>query len=171
MKKNSISNSISLILKPRFTQILAAISLLSVVACSTIAEKVIEKPAVALKSVQVTDASSKGATLVFGVQVENPNSFALKVDALQYDVEIGGKLVSSGQLESAAHVPANERAVVEIPVPVQFADLFSSALSFLQSGASQYRVKGSARFGLLSVPFDRSGELSFTKPGREDLSE
>lgn len=142
---------------------IGSVSISSVVGCSAIAKKIIEKPKVALERVHVRDVGSAGATVVFGVQVENPNRFSIKVDALRYDVEIDGKVVSSGSLDAPAEVPAKQTSIVDIPVPIQYGDLFSSVLGFIQNGASAYRIKGAAAFGMLEVPFEKSGELNFRK--------
>ena len=131
--------------------------------CSFIAKKVIEKPKVDLASVNLRDAHATGATVVFGVKVENPNSFALRVDSLKYDVEIGGKAFSSGKLEKPAEVGGKGTAVIDVPVPVRYADVFASLLEFVQKGTSSYRVKGTAAFGVLEIPFDEKGDLKFTE--------
>lgn len=127
--------------------------------CSAIGKQLIEKPKVSLKSVNLKEVGAQGATVVFGIEVDNPNSIALKVDALRYDVEIGGKALASGRLEEAASVPAKDKAVVLVPVPVKYADVFSSLGSFLSDGKSQYRVRGEATFGIFDIPFDQTGEL------------
>ena len=61
--------------------------------CASVAEKLIEKPKVSLSSIALKDVTQNGATVVFGVGVENPNAFALRLDALKYDLEIGGKAI------------------------------------------------------------------------------
>jgi beta-carotene 3-hydroxylase len=127
--------------------------------CTALAKKIIQEPKVTLAHVGVKDVGLNGATLLVGVQVDNPNPFNLRVDALRYDVELGGKLLSSSELPGAADVPAHGTQIVEIPVPVKFQDLYASALDFFSKSSSSYRIKGEARFGLLKVPFDQSGDL------------
>lgn len=127
--------------------------------CTAFARKIIQEPKVTLAHVGIKDVGLNGATLLVGVQVDNPNPFSLRVDALRYDVEIGGKLLSSSELPGAATVPAHGIQIVEIPVPIKFQDLFASALDFFSKSSSSYRIKGEARFGLLKVPFDQAGDL------------
>lgn len=127
--------------------------------CSFIGKKLIEKPKVQLQRVDVRDVGATGATVVFGVQVENPNSTALKVDSLRYDVEIGGKPFSSGRLPQGAEVPANGKVSLDIPVPVRYTDVFASLVGLLADGTSTYRLKGEAVFGLFTIPFEKSGEF------------
>jgi LEA14-like dessication related protein len=127
--------------------------------CTELAKKVIQEPKVTLAHVGIKDIGVNGATLLVGVQVDNPNPFNLRVDSLKYDVELGGKLLTSSELPGAAEVAGHGTQVIEIPVPVKFQDLFSSALDFLAKSSSSYRIKGEARFGLLAVPFDKTGDL------------
>jgi LEA14-like dessication related protein len=128
-------------------------------ACSLLLKQVLEKPKVALETVDVREVGPAGATVVFNVRVENPNPVGITVDALKYDIEIAGKLLSSGQLEKPAQVPAKEKVLVGIPVSVKYSDVLNSVMSFLSSGLSTYRVKGEAAIGLFSIPFDQKGEF------------
>lgn len=123
------------------------------------ADKILEKPRISLRSLKVMEPNASGATLVFGVLVENPNGIALHVDELIYDLEVAGRQLSSGKLAEGASVPAKNTAVVEIPVSVRYADLFTSLIQLLDEAKSPYRIKGSARVGPFQIPFDQAGEV------------
>lgn len=128
-------------------------------ACSSVAERLIEKPKIALSSVALKDVTANGAVVVFGVEVDNPNSFTLRLDALRYDLEIGGKAIGSGKIDQPAEVAGHSKGVVPVPVPIKFQDIFSSFSELMSKTTSDYRVRGEAQFGLLSIPFDEKGEL------------
>lgn len=130
--------------------------------CSSFS-KMIEKPKVTLDNLKVQDPTLTGATLVFGLMVDNPNAVALQVDELIYDLEISGRALSSGRLAEGAKVPAREKAIVEIPVAVKYSDLFESVIGLLKNQSSPYRIKGSARIGPFSIPFDKTGEVKLSK--------
>lgn len=127
--------------------------------CASVAQQIIKEPKVAFSNIGIQDIGVNGATVMVGIQVENPNAFALTVDALKYDLEIGGKALSSGKIPEALTVAGGSTKVIAIPVPVKFQDLFSSVFDFVQKTSSNYRVKGEARFGLLTIPFDKTGDL------------
>lgn len=129
--------------------------------CASIAEQIIKEPKVNLSRVNVKDVTAQGATVLFGVEVDNPNAFALKVDSLRYDIEIGGKALTSGRIEQAAEVQANAKSIVDIPVPVKFSEIFSSVMDLVSSGSKPFRVRGEAKFGLFTLPFDKTGEIKF----------
>lgn len=143
--------------------LLATFMLLAIVgcssSCSSVAEKLVEKPKVALSSIALKDVSTNGATVVFGVEVDNPNAFALRLDALRYDLEVGEKQIGSGRIEKAAEIAGRSKGIVDVPVPVKFQDLFSSISDFMQKTTSNYRVRGEAQFGLITIPFDEKGDL------------
>lgn len=131
--------------------------------CTTFRKKV-EKPKVQLHSVGLKNLEKQGATLLVGIEVENPNDFELRVDRLSYEAEIEGRPVAAGTLDESVGVPAKGKSVVEIPVAVNYGDLFGSIIDFVSrigqnEKKTRYRVKGSARVGLFDIPFDEQGEL------------
>lgn len=142
-----------------FRVLLALSCLFTFARCSSLARQLIQEPKIELSRVGIKDVGVNGATILIGVQVENPNPFVLRIDALKYDLEIGGKLLSSGEIPDAIQVAGKTTSVVDIPVAVKFQDLFSSMMDFFQKSATSYRVKGEARSGLLTVPFDKTGEM------------
>jgi LEA14-like dessication related protein len=127
--------------------------------CASVTETIVERPKVGLDWVRVNNVRAEGATVVFGVKVDNPNSFPIKLDALRYDVEIGGRSMGSASLAHGVRIPASDSGMIEVPVPVKYKDLFSSVMEFMKSRTSTYRVKGEAMFGFFTVPFDSAGDF------------
>lgn len=140
----------------------AGVASLSASGCASLSA-LVETPKVDLESLKVQDPTADGATLVFGLMVENPNPVALEVNELVYDLEISGRALTSGRLANGARVPANEKAVIEVPVAVKYSDLFASVLHLLKNQTSPYRLKGAARIGPFEIPFDKSGEVKLPK--------
>jgi len=150
-----------------YLQILAFALLVSTVtgftACSTIGSFFVEKPKVTLDHIGLKEVSALGATVLFAIQVENPNGFALKVDSVHYDAEVGGRPMSAGAIQNIAAVPAHGKAIIELPVPIKYLDVFTSLLDFVQSRSTTYHVKGDATFGVVTVPFEQKGEFKLDK--------
>ncbi len=132
---------------------------LALAGCSSLAKSIIQEPKVSLAHVNIQKVDMKGATIGIGVAVENPNPFALRLDALKYKLDVGGKQITESQLTEGAEVRGHQTQVIEIPVPVKFQDLYSSVLDFMQKTTSEYRITGEARFGLLTIPFDKTGDM------------
>jgi hypothetical protein len=61
----------------------------------------IEKPAVSLRNVEVTDVDLDGQTFVLDFDVVNPNPFPLPIRSLSFGVELEGLRLASGEAECA----------------------------------------------------------------------
>ena len=131
--------------------------------CAALANKIVKDPKVTLEHVYVTNLELTGATVNFDIQVQNPNSFPLEVDSVKYSVELGGKDLGSHALPNGAKVEGKTTKTINIPYPFKYKDVFPSVVDFLKSGTSTYKLKGEAKLGPLSLPFDKSGELHFKK--------
>ena len=127
--------------------------------CALAAKQFVEKPTVKLKDVGIKNLTADGATLLFEVSVNNPNPYPINISALSYNVEVDKRAVGAGELENPAQVAANGTSVVPIPVAIKYSDLLSSVTDLFRKKASPYRIKGSARFGLFSLPFEYTGEV------------
>lgn len=145
------------------TRMTVLVSLLLVSSACTSFSKLVEQPKVNLETLTLQSPTAEGATLVFGLMVENPNPVAIAVDELVYELEVAGRSLTSGKLENGAKVPARDKTIVEIPVAVKYSDLFSSVIQLLKNQASPYRLKGTARIGPFKIPFDKAGEVKIPK--------
>lgn len=141
-----------------FLSILTLALAFSTVGCGLL-DKVVEKPKVTLDNVGLKEITGSGATVIFGVKVDNPNPFSIQVDKLDYNLEIGGKPFSKGLIETPSKVAANGSSVINIPVAVRYSDLFSSIADLVSKGSRPYRIFGNAQLSLFNIPFDHKGEL------------
>ena len=132
----------------------------TLLSCVSLA-RIDKEPVVRMESLAIASPDAQGATLIFGLEVDNPNSVALEVDAVDYQLEIEGVPFAAGALEKPASVPAKGKAIVQVPVRLRYQDAFRSILDFIQTGSRKYRIKGSAKFGFFRIPFDKSGEVNF----------
>jgi LEA14-like dessication related protein len=131
-------------------------------ACETIQQlKDMKEPKVELENVDIKDAGIASATLVFALKVDNPNPFELKVDGLDYQVDVSGSPLTSGVVNNPLAVGAKTASVIALPITVKYSDLFDSVTALLTNKQAPYRIKGAARIGVLSIPFEESGELAF----------
>lgn len=122
-----------------------------------------KKPSAKLDTVNVEKVDMKGAKLLFKVEVENPNDFPLKVDSVKYQIEIDGRKMSTESIDTPSEVAAKSKSIVQLPLTVQFADIFTSIGDFLRNESTTYRLKGSARVGIFSLPFDEAGEFKLSE--------
>lgn len=127
--------------------------------CESLVESVLEKPQVQFHSVSVRDLTKDGATAVIAIDVLNPNAIQLTVDQLNYSLEIGGREVARAQVREFAKLEAKAKSRVEIPVPFQYSQVFTSVFDLVSKGSAAYKVRGEARVGIFSLPFDHGGEV------------
>lgn len=133
---------------------------MSLMGCQTFIESILEKPKVDFHSVSVRDANKDGATAVIALDVNNPNSISLTVDQLDYALSIGGREVAKAEVANIAKLAPDATTRVEIPVPFKYNEIFSSVLELISRGTAAYKVTGSARVGLFTLPFDHGGDLN-----------
>lgn len=143
----------------RAFRILVAVSFLLVAGCGTLAERIIRKPEVEIGRVYSKDATLTGSTVVFVLNLKNPNAFDLPLSSLDYEVVLGGEEFARGTLDRGVNLPANGQTAVEVPLSVEYAKVASGVLQALSGRPVAYVVKGHAGFSALTVPFEEKGEL------------
>ncbi|MGZ3769731.1 MAG: LEA type 2 family protein [Bdellovibrio sp.] len=135
------------------------IFLFSLIGCSSVKLLFGEKPTAELREVQLMDASFSGGTLLFIVNVANPNSFDLVVDEIDYKVFLSGKELSEAKIEKPFAIPAKGNKNIEMPLPIKFGDLFEHLSHAFASRALDYRIEGNVKLGFTKIPFSKEGKL------------
>ncbi|WP_291516671.1 LEA type 2 family protein [Bdellovibrio sp. ArHS] len=118
-----------------------------------------EKPEAKLQSVYAKDTNLSGTTLVFVVNVQNPNRFAIEVEEVAYKVYIGDKQLTTAKTNSAIKIPAAQDANIELPLPVKYGDLMGHLGSILTQGELPYKIEGDAKFSFATIPFTKEGKV------------
>jgi LEA14-like dessication related protein len=97
-----------------------------------------------------------------GLQVDNPNDFDLKIEALEFELELNGRPFAKGQSPAATLIPASSSAMLRVDALMQSGDLIQQ-LKTLSGEAWKagvpYRLKGRVRTDRSSrwLPFDHTG--------------
>lgn len=138
---------------------LILVCLLSVTSSCGILNKDIAKPKAQVMDVVVDSFDSEKLALVFDVQVYNPNDFELKISSLDYKVQISGRQLTEGKMNSGLKLPANGNVLLKVPLNFRLSDLFASISEVLSKRSAPYTFTGSANIGLFKIPFDKTGEL------------
>ena len=127
----------------------------------------LEKPTFTLKEVSVTRLSFSEIHLLFGIEVQNPNSFDLVLRALEYQVYLNDREVGKGRLQEEVLIAKASSTLVAIPLQTDFKSL-GDPLSFILAGKDlKYRIEGAAvvkaSLGTATIPFSKSGEVKIKK--------
>ncbi|WII71477.1 LEA type 2 family protein [Bdellovibrio sp. 22V] len=127
--------------------------------CSHFASRFLEKPEVELQSVFAKDTSFIGTTLVFVVNVKNPNNQDINVKEIAYKIFVADKELTEAKTEKPIHVPAKKDANIEIPLPLKYDSLLSHLGNALMAGEIGYRIEGDAKLSFMTIPFSESGKV------------
>ena len=132
---------------------------------------VIASPSVRLESVELQKLDFYGQTFLLGFSLHNPNSFALPVGNVRYEVRLDNERFAGG--ETRTGFVAAPDAITHFSISVKL-DLVQSTSGFntlIESGFErtvQYELEGSLGIDLRSVrplPFARSGRVRLGSGG------
>ena len=105
---------------------------------------------------------------LFGVEVQNPNTFDLKLRALDYTVYFNDQEVGKGK-DGSGSADCEVRAD-PCPGPLQadFRSLGNPLREILAGKDLRYKIEGAAivkaALGSATIPFSKSGEVKIKKP-------
>ena len=126
-----------------------------------------EKPTFSLKEVAVTSISLKEINFLFGIEVENPNPFDLKLRGLEYKAYLADQEVGNGRLEKEVLIAKSSSTLVQIPLQTDLKSLSNPLGLFLSGKDLRYKIEGAAvitaRLGTTTLPFSKSGEINLRK--------
>lgn len=117
--------------------------------------------------VRVADVDIKSLGLLeqrfdVSLKVDNPNDFDLKIEGLEFDLEVNGRPFAKGGSQDAALIPAASGAVLHVEAVTRSRDLVGQLKALppqaLEDGIP-YRIEG-------RVKTDRTGWLPFRHEGR-----
>jgi LEA14-like dessication related protein len=124
-------------------------------------------PKVSIGSIGLNSIGNSGAKLelLISLQVENPNSFALLLDQLAYDLELDGRRVGGTRLNQQWQIEENGMGTLRLPISLDFLQLGNSLYSALLNGGKlDYHLIGAMAggspnpaFGRFNLPLEESG--------------
>lgn len=140
----------------------AASLLLMLGGCATLQNQ-IKEPEVTLGDARITAMSLADAQLAFDVDVKNPNSFGVSMKGLSYKLQLQDKQLFDGALSERMQIDANGRSRVTLPFTLRYEDIYGTLLALRDNKELHYTISGEADFGLISLPYSKSGTFSLPK--------
>lgn len=122
----------------------------------------------------VADVTLESATLfeqkyVVRLRIQNPNSFALPLEGLDYSLAINDQPFATGVCAAPVTVPAYGTEVVDVDAYSSLVEILRQFLALGRGDPQKlsYRLKGHVRLKspALKVPFEQVGEISLA-PGK-----
>jgi len=125
------------------------------------------RPSISLQGVGIDRMSLSGAELVLRLAVDNPNTFGVTLERLDYSFAINGQRWAAGDYAESVRIGAEAQTVLALPVSVRFANMGASAYELLQGNARvDYRFEanlagkaGLQGFGAFELPLEQSGRV------------
>ena len=126
-----------------------------------------EKPTFTVKEIAITHISLKEANFLFGIEVQNPNPFDLKLRGLEYKAYLDDQEVGNGRLEKEVLIAKSSSTLIQIRLQTDFKSLGNPLGLFLSGRDLRYKIEGAAivkaKLGTTTLPFSKSGEINIRK--------
>lgn len=128
----------------------------------------LKTPSISLEDFSVSDINLNSADINLKLRFDNPNSFGIDVNALNYNLIVNGDRWADGTALKGATIRQSGATILNIPISVNISTMGMSAYRLLTGGESfDYEIRGgfdlNARHELLgqtTFDFLRSGNLS-----------
>lgn len=134
---------------------------LGLVACSGLPFNA-KPPKVSVAEVDIKSLGLFEQQFDVGLRVSNPNEFDLKIEALEFELELNGRAFAKGLSRASALIPATSSTVMRVDAVTQSKNLIQQIKTLpaeiLKEGMP-YRIKGRVKTDQSSswIPFDQKG--------------
>ena len=127
----------------------------------------LKQPTFVLKEVSITRFSLAEVHFLFGIEVQNPNSFDLNLVALEYTVYFNEREVGKGRIDKETQIATGSSTLVQVPLQTDFKNLGDPLRLVLGGQDLKYKIEGAAvikaSLGSRTYPFSKSGEIKIKK--------
>ncbi len=145
--------------------LLLIVSGLILVNCAAIQELAkASKPDVKLQNIRFVNLTFEEVDFAFDLNITNPNAFAVSMAGFDYDFQIDGASFIKGQKGDELVVDAAGESQIEIPLSLNFSDLYKTFTSMQNQDSSKYSFKSTLYFNLpvvgrTPIPVSKSGQI------------
>ncbi len=158
--KNSINKNYLLLLLSGL--ILILMQLFGCAALQQIAN--VQKPTVDVQNMRLTGMSFDALDLAFDLKITNPNAFSASLSGFDYDFQIADASFLKGTQEKQLTLQANGVSTLEIPLTLNFKDLYNTFQALKNQDSSAYKLVCGLSFNLpvlgpTRIPVSKSGNL------------
>ncbi|HHC73503.1 MAG TPA: hypothetical protein ENK78_00320 [Thiothrix sp.] len=119
----------------------------------------IQKPKISVRHAEISRISFKESTAMFTIRVDNPNSFPIYLNGVDYGMSLNGNLVAEGSYNSKTTIPAHKSKRLEMPIKIRLTEIFGLVPSFIRQGQVRYTLEGTVKTPILNLPFHQVGGL------------
>ena len=139
--------------------------------CATLAQALqvpFKQPTATFQKLHLRDASLESITLDFEFMVSNPNDVAIKLNTLEYALDVDSKSLAKGTSDKPLELVASGAAPVRLPLTVTYSDLVDNVLMLFSSKetvpyALNVAFGLATPIGTVSIPLEDKGEVPLPK--------
>jgi LEA14-like dessication related protein len=144
--------------------VLALTASLVLSSCAYLTQDLLKDPEVNVIDFKVTNVTLEDVSVAVKMNIKNPNAIPLKLDEVSYSLKFSGNNVTEGNFKDGVNIPASGQNDVTVPVKFKYSSVSNVISSLLNNTFSKdYELTGTAKLGIFSIPFNKKGEVKFTK--------
>lgn len=128
---------------------MATVLVVILAGCATLQESMPVKPEASIQGVQVAGLTTQSVDLLVNLAVNNPNAFSLNASGFDMDLKVeGNSLAKVSQLEQGISLPAKGVANTQVPLTLNFNDLYQAVSAVKGKDEFAYAVDAGISFNL-----------------------
>lgn len=132
-----------------------------VLVCLGLGACAVQRPTVDLHDVRLKGLSFSRVDVALDVSVQNPNTFALPIKGLDWELDLYGDEFAVGRASVGERIPAQGSSRIAVPLSIPYDRALSSAIKLLKGRDIAYELLGSLTFdtpiGDLPIAFTHRG--------------
>jgi LEA14-like dessication related protein len=132
----------------------------------------VEKPEIAVKSVNIAGIDREGVEMDFLLAVTNPNSYIIKLTGCQYNMLVSDLPLAHGENRDVYEFKGNTTTDIRLPVRITFHDLLEILKRRPDPEHIPYRLSVGldlhTPFGAIAIPVDKNGTFAVPQKFRPD---
>ena len=130
-----------------------------------------KNPEIELKTVHILEIDQSSVTLEGTLEIKNPNDLGTKFSGYQYQLDVDGQRLSTGESKQPFQIPALSAVTLTIPATFLFEDLMALDNKRIFNRDLVYVLKGTAILdswlGKIPLPFSYQGTINLSDLLRE----
>jgi LEA14-like dessication related protein len=119
----------------------------------------LDAPRVGLEAVRVTSITASGVEVALSLDVENPNARAIRIDGLDFTIEVSGIMVADGHTLEPVEIAGSGSGLAKIMATSSFANWSAVARRLAGRTSIDYVITGTAQVNGSALPFSRRGAI------------
>ncbi len=127
----------------------------------------VEEPEVTVESTRLSGVTLRQADLDVRFRIDNPNSFGLQLAGLDYELDVGGRTLFTGDRRESLRLEPAGVGFVDLPITITYSEIYAAARDLWRQrgdGDADYTLRAGLRFdvpvlGLVRVPVETTGDL------------